>query len=254
MTQAESHSSKLPAVLQAALREGRTLNAAGEETPLHSNVSVHEAESLYRAVTALRPQTSVEIGFALGVSATAILQGLADAGDGRHHIIDPFQERFGDAGLAMVERAGLSSRMQFHRQFAEEVVPGLPALQFAFIDSSHLFDLTIHEFVMVDKKLDDGGVIAFHDLWMPSLQKFIRHLLANRSYRVRRDFQPEPEALSWKQRGRIALGRIAGGLPAGNRVFSPEFLQPWPGFRLGNLVFLEKTGIDQRDWQFHANF
>lgn len=70
--------------------------------------------------------------------------------------------------------------MQFYRKFAEEVFPNLSSLHFVFIDSSHLFDLTVTEFVLADKKLDVGGGMAFHDMWMPSLQTFVRYVLANR--------------------------------------------------------------------------
>src|SRR5207253_9411867 len=108
--------------------------------------------------------------------------------------MDPFQEKYEDAGLAMAARAGLDSRLQFHRKFAEEVLPTLPRLQFGFIDSSHLFDLTIEEFVMMDKKLDVGGMVAFHDMWMGSLQKFLRYVLSNRAYRLVRSFDaPLPQ-------------------------------------------------------------
>jgi len=244
----------LPAVLLTALQENHVFNRQGQRVPLHSNVSLEEAETLYRAVRTLQPQASVEIGFAQGISATALLKAMADSGTGIHHIIDPFQARFEEAGLMMVDKAGLTSRMRFYRQFAEETVPSLPPIQFAFIDSSHLFDLSLHEFVMVDKKLEAGGVIAFHDTWMPSLQKVIRYLLTNRSYRIRRDFQPAPRAFTKRERCKLTLAHWMRHLPACNELFNPECLQPWCGFQLENLVFLEKIKHDERDWQFHATF
>ena len=59
---------------------------------------------------------------------------------------------------------------------------GFPRVQFAFIDASHLFDLSVLDFTLIDKRLDVGGVVGFHDLWMPSLQKLVRYILTNRDY------------------------------------------------------------------------
>jgi hypothetical protein len=71
-------------------------------------------------------------------------------------VVDPFQRNYNYCGEAMIERAGLASLHTIFEQFPEEVIPQLPKLQFALIDSSHLFDLTIMEFVLIDKKLELG--------------------------------------------------------------------------------------------------
>jgi predicted O-methyltransferase YrrM len=131
-------SNDLPAVLRTAFANGKVFAAAGESLPLDSNVSPEEATSLYSIVRRLKPSISVEVGLAKGVSTLAILQALADNGHGVHHVIDPFQSKFGNAGLEMVRRSGLGSYFQFHETFAENVIPNLPEVQFAFIDASHL--------------------------------------------------------------------------------------------------------------------
>src|SRR5450755_1812637 len=122
--------SGLPQVLVDAFTEKQIIGNNGERTPLHSSIALSEAETLYRVVRAVKPSVSVEVGLAQGISALAVLQALADNGAGVHHVMDPFQEKYGDGGLAMVSRAGLDSRLQFHRKFAEEVIPSLPRLQF----------------------------------------------------------------------------------------------------------------------------
>jgi len=172
-----------------------------------------------------------------------------------HHVMDPFQANYGDTGLAMIERANLQRPLQFHRKFGEEVIPGLDRIQFAFVDASHLFDLTVAEFALLDKKLEIGGVIAFHDLWMPSLQKLVRYILSNRSYELVRDFD-EPTTAPSSHRGALArVARfLANRIPGKERIFSPEFLRPWAELRINNLVFLRKMANDTRDWRFHAPF
>ena len=174
----------LPEALEQVFASRQVHDAWGVPRPLAGNVSREEALTLYRVVRAVQPRTSVEIGFAQGISTTAILKALADNRCGEHHVLDPNQRHYGNCGLATVAAAGLSEYLHFHEKYAEDIIPRLPKLQFAFIDSSHLFDLTISEFVLVDKKLAVGGVIGFHDLWMPSLQKVLRYVLANRAYRL----------------------------------------------------------------------
>jgi predicted O-methyltransferase YrrM len=246
----------LPKVLLDALQEQRVFDGSGKQIPLHSNIALSEAVTLYQAVSYLKPAISAEVGFAQGISALAILKALADNGTGIHHIIDPFQSKYDDVGLAMVERAGLSARMRFHRQFADEVIPHLPELEFGFIDSSHLFDLTISEFVMMDRKLKVGGMVAFHDMWMPSLQKFLRYVLANRSYELVRAFDSSLPASprTLKQALKQFMLRALHFFPGKECFFREELLRPWQSFHSPNLVLLRKTANDNRDWKFHAKF
>ena len=212
----------LPEGLMNAFAEGVVMNAEGAIKPLHSNVSLEEAGILYGIVKDLRPEASAEIGLAQGISAMAILKALEDNKRGIHHVMDPFQARFDEIGLAMIRRAGLEERLRFHRKFAEEVVPSLPPLQFAFVDASHLFDLTLAEFVLLDKKLEPGGVIALHDAWMPSLQKCTRYILANRAYELVRDYDPAGPKRSFSVRSLIASATrgMARLLPSQRASFS----------------------------------
>jgi predicted O-methyltransferase YrrM len=242
----------LPAVLLEALERSETRTADGRVVPLEGAVSLDEARFLGAVVRGVRPRCSVEIGLAGGVSTVAILQALEENGGGEHHVVDPYQANYGDAGLELVRAAGLERRMVFHRAFPEEVLPGLPSLDFVFIDGSHLFDLTLMEFVLADKKLAVGGLVAWHDLWMPSVQKAVRYVLANRAYRVAPGWHGAPgkSSAGWKRFVRRVLGR----LPGAARVFRPEFLTSWRDFALPNLVVLEKMAADTRPWRFHREF
>ena len=247
----------LPNILRTSLSEDMISMPSGEKMPLSSNVSLEEAATLYKVVRLLRPTTSAETGFAQGISALSILQALEDNGCGSHHVIDPFQAKWwNNAGLVMAERAGLASRLHFYEKFAEEVVPNLPRLQFSLIDSSHLFDLTIMEFTLIDKQLDVGGVIGFHDLWMASLQKVLRYILSNRSYRLYRldstgASGSSAQSLPFKTKMNQAMLKVLMNLPGAETYFGAKLLRH---LLLPNLVFIEKTGEDKRNWQFHKPF
>ncbi len=236
----------LPPLLLEAFTTGTVKSAGATRVPLASNVSQEEAVLLYDTVRTLKPENSAEVGFAQGISTLAILKALHDNDAGRHHVADPFQANYGNAGLTMVREAGLDARLCFFDKFAEQVFPELPPLQFVFIDSSHLFDLTVAEFVLADKRLDPGGVIGFHDTWMPSVRKAVRYILANRGYRLR----GASTVRSWKS----LLSRAIRAMPGASRIFSPEALAPWSTLGIGNLVLMEKVENDRRDWQYHRRF
>ena len=245
---------KLPELLLESLRTREVLDLEGNPRPLESNVSLSEAFSLHSAVRLVRPMRSLEVGLAHGVSALGILGAIAANGLGHHYVIDPFQRNYGYCGESMIARAGLSALHTFLERYPEEVIPNLPRLQFAFIDSSHLFDLTILEFALIDKKLDVGGIIAFHDLWMPSIQAAVRYILANRGYQILRDVSPDVKKLSLQQRFRQFVGQCLGRFRVADRIFSANVLKPWCTLGTHNLMFLKKVSDDQRDWRFHRRF
>ena len=178
----------LPSVLVQALAEKEVFDLEDRSCPLDSNIAESEARSLFQAIRAVRPEHCLEIGLAHGISALAILGAIAANQTGHHFVIDPFQHNYGYCGEAIIRRAGFAPLHTFFDRFPEEVIPQLPTLQFAFIDSSHLFDLTIMEFVLIDKKLEPGGLIGLHDLWMPAMQSVARFILANRAYQICGDF------------------------------------------------------------------
>jgi predicted O-methyltransferase YrrM len=244
----------LPELLREALVRKQVFDPADAPHPLDSNVSELEALELYSAVRQIRPERSLEVGLAHGISALAILAGLAANGSGHHFVIDPLQPNYGGCGEAMIERAGFSSLHTFFERFPEEVVPHLPRIQFALIDSSHLFDFTLMEFVLIDKKLDPGGFLAFHDLWMPSIQTVVRFVLTNRAYKICHAFSEDGPKPLVRQRCKEFVGQSLSKIPGARRVLRPEVLVPWSTFRAQNLMLLQKISDDQRDWRFHREF
>ena len=244
----------LPQSLLEVFNTNLVLAADGKPQPLESNVSLSEARVLYAAVRKLRPEFSVEIGLAHGVSALAILAAMSANGTGHHYVIDPFQANYGHCGETMIQRAGYRDLHSLLERFPEEVLPSLPDLKFAFIDSSHLFDLTLLEFVLIDKKLAVGGILALHDTWMPSIQAVLRFILANRAYEISRDFSPDAPELSLRQRWKQIVARYLTKMPGAERLINSDVLRPWSTFLVGNLVFLRKLSDDQRDWRDHQRF
>jgi hypothetical protein len=223
----------------------------GQTIPLRSNIALDEAQMLYDLVRELQPEHVIELGLAQGISTMAMAQALEDNERGTLHVLDPRQsEVYESVGVTNLERCGLSDRVDFHETYPEEVVPGLPRAQVAFIDASHLFDFTMMDFVLVDKRLDVGGVVGFHDLWMESLRKALRYILTNRAeYRL---WRPPPIPAHVARRARF--GRALSAVPGAAKLLKPEVLEPTALFARQNLVLLEKTGPDTRVWLDHSQF
>jgi len=216
-------------------------------------INLDEALQIYSLVRSLRPENTLEIGFRCGASGLAILQALEDNDMGTHHAVDPYQTSYAAGmGKRNVSKAGLSHRLRLFETFPENAFPHLPRVQFAFIDSSHLFDLTMLDFVLVDRVLESGSVLAVHDTWMAAIQKVIRFILVNREYVVFRSSATPSSRLSLRSQLVQILRRICASLPRSEQIFAPEFLTPWHSYNFSNIASLKKLGNDQRDWRsFH---
>jgi hypothetical protein len=98
------------------------------------------------------------------------------------------------------------------------------------------------------------GVIALHDLWMPSIQAVVRFIKANRDYQIQRDFSGALPSLSVPQRSAELISLFLEKVAGTRSVLSSSVLDPWFTFRLNNMVFLEKKQDDNRNWRFHRQF
>lgn len=229
-------------------------SAAVEESAFVDSVSLDEALRLYSRVREARPSYTVEIGMFTGASTLAILKALEDNRHGLHYACDPFQSTFArGAGLRNVERAGLAHRLRFEEEFPEVAVPRWPVADFAFVDGSHLFDLTILDLVLVDKRLSVGSLLGLHDLWMPSLQKVVRWAVTNRGYEVEVAGRRE---LTRRERAKSRLAALLRRSRRADAVFAQELLHPWHEIEPSGatMAFLRKTREDDRDWRHHRPF
>lgn len=122
----------LPQIVLDAFSSGSVLSESGERLPLDSNVSLVEDLALHRAVAESNCQSTAEVGLAKGISATAIVSAIAGHPGAMHHVMDPYQTKYGNAGLRMLRDSGLSPHFRHYSQYAEEVFPSLPPLHFCF--------------------------------------------------------------------------------------------------------------------------
>jgi len=228
-----------------------------------SGMPREEGEMLARLVTQESAKSTLEVGFAVGLSAMFICEALKDDPEHRHVTIDPFQnEDYDGLGLENVAAAGFSDRITFHEESSHVALPRLEGeglrLDVAFIDGSHLFDYTLIEFFYIDRMLRLGGLVIFDDTWMPGVSKAVRFAVTNRGYTDESRALPATGRPRATRRAR-RLARGVARLPAAARfAFGDERHEtdgselPWP--REHGLAVLRKQRDDDRHWTHYESF
>jgi predicted O-methyltransferase YrrM len=150
-------------------------------------LSRFHAQEVARLVGDLRLTRTLETGMAFGLSTLAICAVHAERDDGSHIAIDPHQSTdWGGIGILNLKRAGLEQRARVIEARSDEALPRLRdeglRIDFALIDGLHLFDTTLVDFFHADRMLDPGGVVVFHDTWMPAVGQAVAFVRANRAY------------------------------------------------------------------------
>src|SRR5215813_11639553 len=220
-------------VLSNILETGLVECADGEVVKAHSHIPHLEGEFLQNLIDETKPRVSLEIGLAYGVSALYIFDALARIPGARHIIVDPAQfddDYWKGAGIHNLKAAGYGDMIEFYDLPSHIALPKLESdgrqVEFAFIDGAHQFDFVLVDFFCVDRILKVGGILAFDDLWMPSVQRLCRYIVTNRSYTVFRCFpgtSGKKGPVSWKRR---LFQKAASSSEIVKRTIKPEYAKP----------------------------
>jgi predicted O-methyltransferase YrrM len=150
---------------------------------------IADGDVLRDLVVAERAMTVVEIGLAYGSSALAIGEALA-AGAGEramHVIIDPYQDRFGNAGWDAITAAGLADRCSLLVEPSQLALPRLVADGFvadaAFVDGSHIFHHVFVDLAFLRELVRPGGLVVLDDCDWPSVATAVRYFERNTGWR-----------------------------------------------------------------------
>jgi predicted O-methyltransferase YrrM len=132
-------------------------------------------------------ELSLEIGLAYGFSVIWMLDALRSRNSSLHVSIDPFEKsRWGGIGLYQVQRLAYETRFNWKNDLSihalSDLIREAAKFDFVFIDGNHRFDDVIVDFYLSDQILKPGGLIAFDDMWMPSIQSAVSFVLNNRDY------------------------------------------------------------------------
>ncbi|MBX3375543.1 MAG: class I SAM-dependent methyltransferase [Phycisphaeraceae bacterium] len=227
----------------------------GASAPMNVYIPREQGDYLYSLVRHYRPSRTIEVGLANGLSTVCIAAGLEANGSGTHTAIDPFQEcDWGNAGLELVHRAGLSHRLRHIADYSHRALADLErdgySCTFAFVDGAHLFDYVIADFLCIDRVLDAGGLIVFDDSDWPAVRQAIRYILANRAYEVAHPevvIESRPPTPTMSAR---LIRRLGRALPRFGSKLRPDFLRPDEELALhGRCIALRKLDHDHRNSQ-----
>jgi predicted O-methyltransferase YrrM len=173
---------------------------------------------IYNLCKKIKPNKTLEIGFADGYSTIFFLASIKSIGMGYHVAMDPFEiSDWHGIGLTKVEELKMDSFFRFVPEYDLFAIPDLARekqkFDVIFIDGDHRFDYVFLDFTLADYIIADNGYIILHDLWMPSIKKVVKFIKSNRpDYEVQTD------------------------------IFSPQ------------MLVLKKIASDKRPWDFYSSF
>ena len=244
-------------VIESIYRDRKFALPSGKVVePFPTSIKREEGNALFRVVRETKPQRTLEVGMAWGLSSLFICEALRQNGRGSHVAIDPFQDRFHHGGIWNVNRAGLGDLLTFHERPSQLVLAELASkkerFDVIFIDGAHVFDAAFVDFYFADMLIPIGGVLIFDDLWMPAVRKVLRFILNNRHYEIAEEYlgtrpaflQRHLQNLRYQTRKRLKGKRNLGtgsemALHKGRNV---------------NWCVLRKTAEDDRPWDHFAPF
>jgi predicted O-methyltransferase YrrM len=217
----------------------------GVRRPLRFEMSEAEGDLIVEVFESTKPDVSLEIGFAYGISTLFACSALdRNEKPSRHIVVDPLQSsRFGGIGLANIKRAGYERFVDFIQAPSEIALPRLldaqTRIQAAIIDGFHTFDHALVDFFYVNKMLDVGGVVILDDVNMPAIARLVAHITTYPSYRVLKG-TAMPRAPNPFVSLRRRLNRK--GLSARHSRDNPT------------CIALQKLAPDAREFNWHEDF
>ena len=143
--------------------------AARQKRPegVHVSCEPQVGELLYALIRLAQPGVAVELGVFLGYSSYYMLSALAANGRGKLYAVD--REDCGSG----VQNA---PECVFIQGDSRAVVPGLPMMDFVFIDSDHSYNVTRAETDLLLPKLNPGAVLVFHDASFDGVAQVVAEL------------------------------------------------------------------------------
>ena len=156
------------------------------------SIGKSDGDVLRDLVLAERARTVIEIGLAYAGSALAIAEALAAGGpgQGRHLIIDAYQNRFYGSGWSAIVEAGITGLCRLFEERSQIVLPRLLSDGFladaAFVDGSHVFHNVFVDLFYLSELVRPSGLVILDDCSYPSVAAAVRY------FQVNTGWEPEP--------------------------------------------------------------
>lgn len=158
---------RVPQVLKRRPRILNVLHAAGLIEPLSHTI---EKELACLERHARGRELGVEIGTAMGISATRIARSMAQ--DAHLYCVDPYpgeNNPMWQVCQRALRRAGVLNKIRFIRAFSAEALSQIPNdCDFFFVDGDHSYEGLGVDWQIVKNRLRPGGIACFHDTSIPA--------------------------------------------------------------------------------------
>ncbi len=169
------------------------INSNGERIELHSHTPKEQGVFLQNLYEKVNPVRSLEVGLALGISTLFILEKAREKlkTDKTHIVIEPLP--WGNAAIHNIQKEGLSGYVDIRNALSDVVIPAMylndERIQFAYVDTTKIFDTIMQDFYFIDKILDVGGVIVFDDASTGGISMVMRFINSLPHYKIVERFQ-----------------------------------------------------------------
>lgn len=181
--------------LEAMMSSGRVTGASGKTfDDLGALSTVNNLRTLRWLLGEHKPQRTLEAGMAFGGSAlvfAAVHRELGRPPCGQHIAVDPNQSTVWDnTGRKHLQQEGLEGYVRVMEQPTYLALPALlaagGAVDFAYIDGSHIFEDVFLDAFFVTHLLAPGGLMAFDDSQDRHVAKVLRFIDANLRHLLQR--------------------------------------------------------------------
>lgn len=253
-------------LLAEIFNNGTVSNLDGKTFPLHSSIDDKEGEFLQQLITTYKPQNSLEIGCAYGLSSLYICDAMQkthakDNAKPQHTIIDPFQKtQWNSVGISNLAKANLSF-FDLIEKVSELAMPELLAqnkqFDFIFIDGWHTLDHTLLDLFYANRLLKVGGIMVVDDVvTIRPVNKAMRYFANYPAYKFigKAEMQHSfKRKLYYTVMELLALCTYI--IPFRKQIFNPALLQSDRKVNLdASMIAFQKVAEDNRTWNWYEEF
>ncbi|MEP6596324.1 MAG: class I SAM-dependent methyltransferase [Ginsengibacter sp.] len=248
-------------VLKEIIASQKVRDKENQSYNLHSHTGELQGRFLQEILKNIKPKATLEIGLAYGISSLFILEILKDLENenGSHIIFDPFPDVYwNNIGLLNIRKAGYENLVDFRKLFSDEglieLINEKKKIQFAYIDSTKVFDILLVDFYLINKIMDIGGVIIFDDCGFPGIKKLVKLISKMPFYKIYGTHYKEQETLK-KNLIKRSASFVLRHAPFRNKIFPGiDFKTDQQNGIDYHCIAFEKTSDDKRSWDWYVDF
>jgi hypothetical protein len=232
----------------------------GELINVHSHTSREQGLFLQKMFDIVKPLRSLEVGLAYGISALFILEKHKELGnlEKSHIVIEPYP--WGGVAEYNLKIEGLMDLVDIRYSKSDEILPRLfydnIRIQYAYVDTTKVFDTVLQDFYFIDKILDVNGILILDDCnggW-PGVQRVARFINTLPHYSVIGRHNKLRFSLK-KRIARYFVSKLISLVPFKNYFYPTINFKNDAELELDySCIAFKKTAQDARNWDWDVKF